>query len=96
MTVTPKTTPERYRPSCGSEGMDFMERFCSRCWRDAAFQAGEGDSCPIAAATMAFDVDDPEYPSEWIEDDAGARCTAFEAVETGGTVHDARQEGMAL
>jgi hypothetical protein len=77
--------------------MDFMERWCGRCWRDAAFQAGEGDSCEIVANTMAFDVDDPEYSKEWVTDATlGPRCTAFEQIETGGTVHDARQEALPL
>ncbi len=90
-------TTHPYRPSSGCEGMDFMERWCGRCWRDAAFQAGEGDSCEIAANTMAFDVDDPDYPKEWVTDATlGPRCTAFEPIETGGTVHDARQEVMPL
>lgn len=68
----------RYRPSNGDEGMSFMARFCDRCERDRAFQDGTGDSCPIAAATMVFGVNDPEYPCEWIEEDDGPRCTAFE------------------
>ena len=95
MPSNPETT-ERYRPSNGTEGEIFMERWCARCWRDAAFRADQGDSCPIAAATMAFDIDDPEYPAEWIEDETGPRCTAFEPNETGGVIHDHRQEGLAL
>jgi len=66
-----------YRPSNGVEGEMFMERFCFRCAKDAAFQNGIGDSCPIAAATMIYDEDDPKYPPEWIEEDGYPRCTAF-------------------
>ena len=92
--VQQTTTP--YRPACGSEGIDFMERWCARCWRDAAFQAGEGDSCIIAANTMAFAVSDPDYPAEWVTDATGPRCTAFEPVETGGAIHDGQQEALAI
>jgi hypothetical protein len=55
-----------------------MSYFCDRCERDRAYREGAGDSCPIAAATMAFGKDEPDYPREWIEDDLGPRCTAFE------------------
>jgi hypothetical protein len=55
-----------------------MEAFCDRCARDAAYRSGDGDSCPIAAATMAFDAEDPNYPSEWqYGPDGQPRCTAF-------------------
>ena len=75
------TTNVPYRPSNGTEGAYFMARFCERCQRDDAFQKGVGDSCPIAASTMAFGIDHPDYPKEWIADDDlghNARCTAFE------------------
>jgi hypothetical protein len=64
---------DRYRPSNGTEGDIFMEAWCSRCQRDA-----NGD-CPILAATMALDVDDEAYPSEWIVVDNDPMCTAFVA-----------------
>ena len=67
-----------YRPANGMEGAVFMAHFCDRCERDRAYRDGTGDSCPIAAATMAFSATDPEYPREWVEDEQGARCTAFE------------------
>ena len=91
-------TIRAYRPSNGCEGMDFMDRWCVRCWRDAAYDDGcSGAGCEIAARALAFHEDDPDYPKEWVEDDAlGPRCTAFEPIETGGTVHDARQEEMPL
>jgi hypothetical protein len=82
----PKEVPEDhdvpYRPSCGSEGADFMARFCDLCSRDAAYRDGAGDSCPIAAASLTYLIDQPGYPAEWIRDEAGPRCTAFEAEAT--------------
>ncbi len=70
---------EPYRPSCGTEGADFMERWCCHCERDRAFQENPdaADGCPIVAATFRFEIDHPEYPKEWIEDEKGPRCTAF-------------------
>lgn len=71
-----------YRPSNGTEGMDFMDKFCLRCERDRKFretQDGE-DGCPIVADTFVYETDDHRYPKEWIceEDFSEARCTAFE------------------
>lgn len=72
---------EKYRPSNGSEGIAFMEQFCGRCERDAAYRAGTGDSCPIAAITMALRVDHPDYPAEWqYGPDEQPTCTEFEAI----------------
>ena len=68
---------EPYRPSCGAEGLDFMDAWCARCVHDQAYRRDEGDSCMIVANALAFDVDDPLYPVEWVENDAGPRCTAF-------------------
>lgn len=70
-------TTRAYRPANGMEGAIFMSQWCDRCRHDAAFRAG-GDSCPIAANAVALDVDDPDYPAEWVADASGPRCTAFE------------------
>jgi hypothetical protein len=69
-----------YRPSNGTEGEMFMSDWCFRCERDK-----DGD-CDILARTLAFNVDDPRYPKEWVCKWAPAddgfplpipRCTAF-------------------
>lgn len=68
---------ERYRPSNGTEGAFFIEAWCCKCERD------RNQDCPIVAATFVYDVDDPEYPSEWCYDEtadplaAEPKCTAF-------------------
>ena len=62
-----------YRPSNGTEGDAFIAHFCDRCTKDS-----EESPCPIIGRTMAYDVDDPNYPTEWVESDEGATCTAFE------------------
>lgn len=86
---------EKYLPSCGSEGCDFIDRWCSNCKHDQKFlETGDGeDSCPIVAATFRYDVDAPEYPEAWTYDDAGNPiCTAFEDVGT----PDKRDENAAI
>lgn len=60
---------EKYRPSNGSEGEWFMSEFCCKC---AAYNI-----CKIWPATMAYNIDDPKYPSQWVEDDEGVTCTSF-------------------
>jgi hypothetical protein len=70
----------KYRPSNGFEGELFRDEFCCRCKRDI------NENCSILAATFYFNINDPNYPSEWIEDiatfpDTNPRCTAFEALD---------------
>lgn len=68
---------EPYRPSNGTEGQLFMEAWCSNCAIDA------NHNCEILARSLAFDLNSPEYPKEWVRranDDewpGSARCTAF-------------------
>jgi hypothetical protein len=70
-----------YRPSNGSEGVYFMASFCDKCENDI----DEENPCPIIGASMAYGVDDPRYPKEWIQDEVGLgefpiknpKCTNF-------------------
>jgi len=71
-------TANSYRPSNGTEGEGFMARFCANCRRDQ----DEDEPCTIATWAMAVDADDPDYPTEWIVDESGPRCTAFDPVDT--------------
>lgn len=72
-----------YRPGSGTEGMAFDEHWCNHCTRDLAYREGGDDAnpaiaCQIIADTFAYDVDDPEYPKEWIYGrDGRPCCTAF-------------------
>lgn len=81
---------ERYRPSNGTEGDIFKADFCQRCQRDADADA----PCEILTNSMVFDINDAAYPSEWIKDERGPRCTAFivEGSELGSFVYDHRQQ----
>lgn len=79
-----------YRPSTGTEGIGFMESWCSRCKRDALWngtaqdpdRVGDDDLCQIIARSYAFTVDEPGYPQEWVvQQDGTPACLAFEAVD---------------
>lgn len=73
--------PRPYRPSNGTEGMIFDDRWCSNCARDAAWREDDSkEPCGILSRTFLYEIDDPDYPTEWIEDDAGPRCTAFSTI----------------
>lgn len=67
---------EHYRPSCGTEGLDFQEAFCERCTKNRR-EAKDG-GCRILLATFIHDVEDADYPPEWrYTDDGKPTCTAF-------------------
>lgn len=70
---------EKYRPSNGMEGDVFMHNFCQRCVHDN-FDATTGlGGCRILAATLCFQIDDPNYPAEWVYGpDDEPTCTSFE------------------
>lgn len=70
---------EVYRPSNGSEGEDFMCRWCERCAKDNLNEdTGEG-GCEIIAYTMALDQDDEDYPRAWrFGPDGQPMCVEFE------------------
>ena len=65
---------EPYRPSNGSQGDGFMEHWCDRCQRDAAFRDDMfSDGCSILAGAFATGG-----APEWQYDANGQSCcTAF-------------------
>lgn len=72
----------KYRPSNGTEGIAFIENWCGNCARSGG--PGKPDDtgselmgCSITGRTMAFDIEEPEYPTEWQRTDDGPTCTAF-------------------
>ena len=69
---------EKYRPSNGAEGDSFMANYCEKCAKD---DIDNRVMCLIIARTMAYDVDDPKYPSEWVRDGDEVKCTAFQERE---------------
>lgn len=73
--MTDCTAKKKYRPANGAEGDFFMDKFCFHCRKDS-----EDAQCSLLIATMVYDVDEPEYPSEWVQNEGGigGYCTAFE------------------
>jgi len=81
--------------------MWFDEYWCAQCQRDAAWREDENsvEPCDILSRSFIFDINDPEYPTEWIQDDvayphySNPRCTAFLAITDPGSTYvaDPRQ-----
>lgn len=69
-----------YQPSNGTEGIAFIEEYCMDCIKD---NEENEIFCPILTKTFVSDVNDDDYPKEWICDDDGKnpRCTAFTTEE---------------
>lgn len=67
-----------YRPSNGTEGECFFNHYCDHCIHDN----GDDKLCDIIAASMAFDIDDPEYPKEWIYEQENERLNGIHPVCT--------------
>ena len=66
---------KKYRPSNGTEGIYFMEKFCDKCYYD------RNSDCEILARTLIFDVNDPEYPKEWTYKNNSPVCTKFKDID---------------
>jgi len=75
----PNNAGKPYRPSNGTEGDMFYDQFCLYCKHDNFDHDTCSGGCPILLRTMAHDIGEPEYPSEWKFDSEGRpTCTAFE------------------
>lgn len=70
-------TTQPYRPSNSTEGAIFEAKFCDKCAEMECWRKHGRDSCEIASRSMIYSIGDKEYPSEWIRDAQGPRCTAF-------------------
>jgi hypothetical protein len=68
----------KYRPANGTEGMEFMAKFCDRC----QVEVDSGlNGCDIRIETMIYETDVSEYPSEFIINDEGqAECLGFKPI----------------
>ena len=69
--------PEPYRPSSGTEGADFCAHFCDRCKHNQ----DQDNPCNIWMDTWIYEIDEPEYPKEWIYKNGHPTCTKFKAKE---------------
>jgi len=70
-----------YRPSNGTDGEIFYANWCEGCAKDAKYRETGKGGCQIIVGAMLYDIGDPDYPPEWIQDEHGPRCTAFVPVE---------------
>ncbi len=82
--IIPLKVYDPYRPSNGTEGHCFMDRWCANCARDLPLSEGKdfalcgpGETCSIIANTMAYDIHSPKYPKEWVYGENGPMCSAF-------------------
>lgn len=67
-----------YRPSNGTEGMWFEEKYCMNCIHCDPDPDGE-KQCLVLMNALCFDLKDKEFPKEWVSDADGknARCTKW-------------------
>lgn len=73
---------ELYRPSNGTEGMWFDEKFCSNC----IHQHPDPDNkkqCLLILHAMCYDERDKEYPREWCYKNNEPTCTKFQKWDWG-------------
>lgn len=65
-------TNKKYRPSNGTEGMMFQDKFCNKCTK---FRNGR---CSIFNRSFFNDINDKNYPKEWVYDENNKpTCTSF-------------------
>jgi hypothetical protein len=80
---SPSRVGKPYRPGSGTEGMAFDERWCNHCTRDEEYRndpdnVDPAKGCQILSNTFILEINDPEYPKEWIYGKDGRPCcTAF-------------------
>lgn len=68
---------KKYRPSSGSEGVWFCDKFCDHCLHQHPDPDHE-KQCMILCRTFCHDINDPEYPEEWTYDENDRpTCTAW-------------------
>lgn len=65
-----------YAPSNGTEGMSFVDEYCSNCIYDNP-DDNSPKKCEILTATMLYRPTEPEYPLEWEWNNGHPRCTKF-------------------
>lgn len=70
-------TGNRYKPSNGSEGMWFENEYCMNCLNCDPDPNGK-KQCQILFRAFWYDIDDNEYPVEWVYDENDKpMCTEY-------------------
>jgi hypothetical protein len=68
---------KKYQPSNGTEGAYFINEYCMRCIHCDPDPYGP-KQCDILLRTMVYNVNDPEYPEEWVyNENDQPKCTAW-------------------
>jgi hypothetical protein len=68
----------KYKPSNGTEGEWFIDKYCMNCFHCDPDPRGK-KQCMLLCASMCYDVNEPEYPKEWIYDDENKpTCTKWQ------------------
>jgi hypothetical protein len=62
-----------WKPSSGTQAMDFEARWCANCKRDSGFYSGDGDGCRLLADAFAG-----AQPKEWRWWRGAPICDAFD------------------
>lgn len=70
-------TPRKYRPSNGTEGIEFESNFCGQCIHQCP-DPEVGKNCDISMRAFFHEINEPEFPLEWQYDATGnPTCTAY-------------------
>lgn len=67
---------ELWQPSNGTIGEIFMADHCYKCAK-FPHSPDAKNQCRIVLLSMAFSIEDKEYPREWCYVDGEPTCTAF-------------------
>jgi|ERR1700748_274899 len=71
---------QKYRPSNWSEGDWFINKWCRNCihGKYEHTHKSEDPPCKILSYSIVYELNDKEYPSEWVfGDDGKPKCTAW-------------------
>lgn len=69
---------DKFQPCNGTHGDCFRSAWCDQCVKHPHDMDAKGQ-CFILLSTMAWNIDDPEYPEEWQYKDGEPVCTAFKS-----------------
>lgn len=56
---------KKYQPSNGTAGEWFTDKYCMHCLHCDPNPEG-AKQCDILLRSLSYDINDPEYPSEWV------------------------------
>ena len=71
-----KETKKLYRPSNGSEGDWFINKYCNNCIHGKYEHTGDiqDKPCDILSSSFCYGIEDEKYPKEWQYDENNKPC----------------------